>query len=309
MNPRDPKLTEWFGATAPLSEISPAQAVARLREVGDDSTADQLAAATNSLEKATFGSTGFLDGFFNRIAQTTQVCGFLPATGTDAIVPVNQAKADTTLAGQPLKITLDGLHVAKYPGRGTHKLLFDFVLQSQTTGKASRMFHYNARFEAQDGDTVPVRNFPLFYGLMPSAEGITFGFQTINVSSSLNETLLGFLGQDDFKQGLSLVDAFSPVVGQLSLMAANLARWLASQSQNVKVQEFQQGLDFNAGQLSGRLAEGTYIVAQIPKDNEGEWSWADWVVNPTLLRLTQRGNSAQPLEFNHLMFSVHRMGK
>jgi hypothetical protein len=303
---RDEQAIQWFGDVPPIGEVAPEEAVARLREMGDDSTADELAAATRPGDGATF-SLGILGGVFNRYIKTTHVCGFLPARGSDRIMPVTQAPADATLSGAPLKISLDGIHVAKYPGRGRHNLLFDFALQSQLPDDTAPVFHYNARFDARDGETVPVRSFPLFYGLVPSAEGITFGFQTINVSSSHDEGLLSFLGRDEFKRGLSLLGTLSPAVGQLSQMAASLTGWLAGQSRNAKVQEFRQGLDFSPTRVGGGLAEGTYVVAQIPRENQLEWSWDEWAVDPTLVRLVSRESRTTALDFNHLMFGVKRM--
>ena len=207
----------------------------------------------------------------------------------------------------PLRITLDGLHVAKYPGHGTHTLLFDFALQSQGPHSNQHVFHYNAKFQAQDGDTVPIHNFPLFYGLTPTGEGIAFGFQTVNVRSSSEEALLDFLETDEFKTGLSLISTAAPLLGQISKMAAGLTQWFANQSVNVKVQEFRQGLDFDTGQLGGGLALGSYIVVRIPVEHIPEWNWDDWVVDPTQVRLVCRSDPSTPLEYNHMMFGIHRM--
>ena len=93
---------------------------------------------------------------------------------------------------------------------------------SQAPQDSTAVFHYNAKFQARDGEAVPVRNFPLFYGVTPSNEGLTFGFQTISVSSTLDGRLLNLLGQDEFKRGLCLVESLSPVVGQLSRVASGL---------------------------------------------------------------------------------------
>ena len=102
-----------------------------------------------------------------------------------------------------MKLTLDGLHVANYPGRGRHSILFDFGVQGPPGGGEQQVYHYNARFEADDGETVPVRNFPISYDVVPGDAGITFGFQTINVASSFDRGLSHFLGGDVFKTGLA----------------------------------------------------------------------------------------------------------
>lgn len=302
---RDEVSRRWFGDTAPIGELPESDAAAKLRELGDDQLADELAAAAAGGSRVAF--SGFLDGLFNRFMKTTHLCGFLPAEGDDSILPVTRVEPDRGLVSQPLKITLDGLHVARYPGGGEHRLLFDFALQSQIPAGDAPILHYNAKFRARNGETVPVRNFPLFFGLAPSAEGITFGFQTVNVSSSIDEGLLSFLGRDDFKKGLTLLTAATPVLGQISEMAASLTGWLAGQSRNAKVQEFRQGLDFRSGPLGGGLAEGSYIVAQIPVEHAGDWTWDDWHVDPALVRLARRGDTTTELDFNHMIFGIHRM--
>ena len=300
----------WFGPTPALGDMAPADAARAIREAGDETLADELDASVGAAPQGVFGmGDGLLGGLLNRVVRTANVCGVLPTGGnaSDVIVPVSQVEPDSALRDKRLKITLDGLHVAKYPGRGRHNLLFDFAVQSQIGGEDVDVFHYNAKFGANDGETVPVRNFPLFYGLQPSAEGIVFGFQIINVSSELDEGLLAFLDGGGFKKGLALATASVPVLSQISAMVVGLTKWLAGQSKNTKVQEFHQGLDFATGGLGGGLVQGTYVVAQIPLEHERDWDWSEWRIDPTLLRLVHRDDPEVSLDFNHLMFGVREM--
>jgi hypothetical protein len=304
---RDDEAVRWFGAEAPIGEMSLTDAVGQLRAIDDQTSADELSSSLGSGTGDSFAVADLVQSLFTRYVKTTHVCGFLPATGADTIVPVTSVAGQERLRGRPLTVTLDGLHVARYPGRGRHSILFDFGLQGHARDDLKeQVLHFNARFEAGDGETVPVHNFPLFLGVSPGPDGITLGFQTVNVSSSLDAGLLDFLDSDAFKTGLSLVSA-TPVLAQISGMATALTRWLAGQSKNVKVQEFRQGLDFASGRLGGGLAAGTYVVAQIPLEHQREWNWADWTVDPTLVRLVARG-ATQPandtLEFNHVMIGV-----
>ena len=305
-NTRDAEDILWFGTESPLSDLSLEIAARKIRAYGDTATADQLATAAAETPGGTFGHRrGLFGSLFNRYVRTTNVCGFLPTTGKQ-LIPVSETKPDPSLKEKPLKVTLDGLHVANYPGFGTHRLLFDFALQTQVKGKTG-IFHYNARFEARDGETVPVRNFPIFYGLKPSVEGLTFGFQTENLASGFDEGLLDFLKKDEFKAGLDLATSVTPVLGQISEMAASLTRWLAGQSNNAKVQEFRQGLDFERRAFGGGLALGSYVVIQIPANSELEWNWSDWAVDPSSLHLVRRNEPSQRLEYNYLVFGLHRL--
>lgn len=297
---------DWFGAEKPFGDLPPDEAIIALRELGDMTCADELAAAEYYDKPDVFGGPDFLSRSFSRFYRTIQVCGFLPARGS-SLIAVSEVKPDVKLRECALRITLDGLHVANYPGYGVHNVLFDFAIQRQSGSGVNPIFHYNAKFQARDGETVPVRNFPIFYGLEPSAEGLTFGFQTVNVSSRFNEGLLKFLAKDEFKEGLSLVGGLSNAVGQVSCIASTLTGWLASNSKNRKVQEFHQGLELKERQAAGGLAEGTYIVAQIPKALESEWSWDSWRFDPALGRLTSKLDGERTLDFNHLMIGIQSM--
>ncbi len=303
---RDEEMTEWFGPVAPIGQRPTIEVEAQLRELGDEALADELVASAIPGQEKFYSGVGMLDGLLNRFVRTIPICGFLPVGERDHILPVTKAKPDPTLQDKPLRITLDGLYVARYPGLGIHTLLFDFALKNQRS-KGGRQFHYIAKFQGKNGEFVPVRNFPLFYGFKPTAQGITFGFQTVNVASSFDEGLLNFLGTEEFKTGLSLVGTMAPVLGQISQMSVGLTTWLAGQSKNAKVQEFLQGLDFESGPFGGGLAAGYYIVVQIPVEHKREWNWDDWVVDPTLVRLVNRSDTSKALDFNYVVFGFHLM--
>jgi len=301
---RDDEATEWFGSQPVIGEMPAAAIITKLRALGDTTSADRLAAGGARADTfADFDLLGALG--LNRIVKTTHVCGFLAEDGDRPIVPVTQVKPDPRLQQKKLKITLDGLHIARYPGGGRHDVLFDFAIQLQMND-GRPIYHYSANFQASNGETVPVANFPIFYGVQPSTEGITLGFQTVNIASSYNQGLLDFLHTDAFKAGLEVAKGFVPVLAQISSMTVGLAAWLAQQSENAKVQEFRQGLDFRAGRFGGGLAAGSFIFVQLPIEAQNEWSWDDWTVNPTLVRLVRR-DDGETLDFNHLIVGVHVM--
>ncbi|MFA7764847.1 hypothetical protein [Streptomyces sp. NRRL S-448] len=304
---RDEKMVAWFGQDPPIGDWKVDAAVTLLRDLDDGVLADEMAAASAGSSVDTFTGDPLFGRLFNRFMKTTHLCGFLPESGAGEILPASAALPDQSLQTKRLKITLDGLHVARYPGRGTHELLFDFVVQYQSSTRGTSGYHYNSRFRAKNGETVPVRNFPIFHGLKPHADGISFGFQTINLSSTFDQGVLDFLAADEFKLGLSLLGATNPLLGQLSEVASSLTRWIASQSKNVKVQEFRQGLDFLPGRLGAGLAEGSYIIVQVPQENANEWDWSEWSVDGTLMRLVHRGDPSTTLDFNHLVFGVRAM--
>ena len=294
-----------FGTQLPIGSESTIAIERKLRAIGADALADEIVANSNTQSADSFGAIKRISSMFRKFTQTQHVCGFLAGDGDASIVSVNDVRPNQDLADKKLKITLDGLHVACYPGHGEHTILFDFALQAQgCENQANPAFHYNAKFSANNGETVPVRNYPLFSGINASSEGIVFGFQTINVSSSFQDGLLDFLDRNEFRNGLTILGAMTPALAQISEITSSLSRWLAKQTENVKVQEFLQGLDFSSSRVGGGLAEGTYIVVQIPQEVQREWSWEDWIVDPHLLRLTPKDNLSTPVDYNHMMFGV-----
>lgn len=301
----DADVDNWFGDVPCLGEWDVAKIVQYLRDVDDGELAEDVQNQSRSTE--VFARPGRMTSLFNRFVRTTSVCGFLPASAAGGMSPVSLVPGDPDLVGRRLRVSLESLHVARYPGRGAHKLLFDFAMQPEAAGRSANVYHYNAKFEARDSETVPVRGFPIYLDVPVSEHGLTFGFQTINVSSSIDESLFDFLGSSEFKRGLSLLSEATPVLGQLSQMGAGMAKWVLRQNRNVKVQEFRQGLGVHGGRLRGGLAAGYYAVAQIPIEFVNEWNWPDWSLSPNTMTLTRPDADAMPLDFNHMVFGVHPM--
>lgn len=294
----------YFGNIKPINDLSVSEVAKILRETEDHQTADQLETHFNEAKNGQFSSQGILSFSFSKFFSTVHLCGFMPLESNSTIVPAMLISGEKKLVDIPLTISLCGLHVANYPGGGTHNILFDFVVHNNH--KKTPAFHYNTKLLARDGESVAIQNVPLFRNLKTDLGGLTFGFQTINLKSSNQEKLLNFLNGKSFKQGLSLINDTDPVLGQFSTMAASIASWTAEQSRNTKVQEFKIGLDFNEAQLSAGLSEGYYVIAQIPKSYEHDFDWGDWKIDTTLVRLVNKENSNKLMEFNHIIIGISK---
>ena len=165
---RDVEMAKWFGPDEPIGDMDTKEACGELRAIGDETGADELAAATAKGTADTYAVGDLFRKLFNRFVKTTNICGFLRARGADTIVPVTSAPASGELRGKPLKITLDGLRITRYPGAGRHSILFDFALQGQEQqGLKDQLFHFDAHFQATDGETVPVREGHCFWASLP----------------------------------------------------------------------------------------------------------------------------------------------
>jgi len=152
-------------------------------------------------------------------------------------VPIRHAgaiKADASLKGARLKITLDRLRIAEYPGGGTHHILFDFYAQTQIVGNLEHL-HFNATFRGREGEHAALVGYPLFVGLEAGAEGVAFKCFTVNVKNDQDEALLSFLDSDVFEAGLRLVTTAQPALAPLASMASGLARGMAGRNKNVAV--------------------------------------------------------------------------
>ena len=207
--------------------------------------------------------------------------------------------------GARLKITLDRLRVAAYPGGGTHRILFDFYAQNQVPGTVEHL-HFNITCRVREGEQAAVLGYPIFVGLNVGAEGVAFKCFTVNVKNDEDEALLGFLDSDVFKGGLKLAQTLQPAIAPLSGMAMALTRTLAGRHQNVPVQEFYLGLDFSDIPTRARLAEGSYVAVQIPETMETVWNWQDWVYQPGSGQVVKKENERELIPYNYLVFGVSR---
>ena len=299
-------MTQWFEDLPVLGKMDPAQAADRLRELGDSESA---AALETVRETETFG-TRRLWPFQDRPWQhTSHAFGYLAPTspGSD-LLPLRHAgtvEPDPSLKNSRIKITLDRLRVAGYPGTGTHRILFDFSAQNQVPGNMEHL-HFNAAYRVREGEQAAILGYPIFVGLNVGTQGVAFRCFTVNVKNDDDEALLGFLESDVFTAGLRLASTAQPAIAPLSEMALALTKSIAGRHRNVPVQEFHLGLDFSNITTGARLAPGSYIAVQIPETLERVWDWNDWVYHPGSGQVVNKDDSTQLIPYNYLVFGVSR---
>jgi len=299
-------MTQWFEDLPVLGKMDPAQAADRLREQGDSESA---AALETVREMETFG-TRRLWPFQDRPWQhTSHAFGYLPpaSPGSD-LLPLRHAGTvdpDLSLKNSRIKITLDRLRVAGYPGTGTHRILFDFSAQNQVPGSVEHL-HFNAAYRVREGEQAAIMGYPIFVGLNVGTQGVAFKCFTVNVKNDDDEALLGFLESDVFTAGLRLVSTAQPAIAPLSGMAVALTRSIAGRHRNVPVQEFHLGLDFSNIATGARLAPGSYIAVQIPETLERVWDWNDWVYHPSSGQVVNKDDPELLIPYNYVVFGVSR---
>ena len=290
-----------------IGALSAEAAAAKLREVGEPDAVAALETASEDRSTKFAGPGGRRWPFRDRAWQhTAHAFGFLPAqAGSRDILPVGAITTDPSLRNARLKIALNRLRVADYPGRGIHRILVDFYAKNQVPGQIEDL-HFNATYRVREGEQAPIAGYPIFLGLTVAAEGVSFRCHTVNVKNDSDEAMLDFLESDVFRSGLKLATTAQPALAPLAGMALGLTKAVARRSRNVSVQDFYLGLDFTGTQMGARLAIGDYIAMQIPESLLTVWRWDDWVYDAQSGLLVSRGDPGKPVPYNYVVFGVSR---
>jgi len=301
---------DWLARLPVIGGLPPDEAAAKLREVGEDEIADALEVSGQSAP-ATYGVLSRLGIGGDRVwLHTAHAVGFLapvagPGSGPLPIRHAADIAADDGLNGARVKVTLDGLRVADYPGRGMHRILFDFAARNQTDQGAEQL-HFNAVCRVAEGEQAAVLGRPVFSGLRVGGEGIFLQLATVNVANEDDERLLGFLDSDAFKGGLQLLTTAQPALAPFCAVAVGLTEAIAARHRNVAVQAVDLGLDFSRAAPRPRLAEGSYIVVQVPETIQAVWRWQDWGYDPASGRIVSAAQSGLLIPYNYLVLSITR---
>jgi hypothetical protein len=290
--------------------LPPEVAAVKLREVGEDELAQALAEAPGAAPEA-FGVLARLGIGGDRAWQhTAHAVGYLaPAAGPQAglleIQHAGNIDPDGGLNGARVKLTLDGLRVADYPGRGMHRVLFDFAARNQT-GQGAEQLHFSTAYRVAEGEEAAVLGRPIFTGLRAGAEGLFLQCATVNVLNEGDEALLRFLEGDAFMNGLQLLTTAQPALGPFVALTLGLTQTIAARHRNVAVQKVDLGLDFSRIPLRPKLAEGSYIAVQIPQSLRTVWEWDDWRYDPANGHLVSALDLGLLIPYNYFVVSLSR---
>ncbi|PZN70502.1 MAG: hypothetical protein DM484_28375 [Candidatus Methylumidiphilus alinenensis] len=302
------KDTLWFDDLPVIGKMPEQQVAARLQELEVSPPMRQTLGPTLGSPPIRKSWNPFEPKLWQHTAHTFGYLPSGPGLGGGKLLEIchaGQIKADAGLKNSRIKITLDRLRVADYPGYGMHRILFDFYAQNQLPNEVESL-HYNATYRVQSGEHAGITGYPIFVGLRVGGEGVSFRCYTVNVKNDQDETFLEFLESDEFRQGLRLLEGAQPVIAPFSQMAYNLTRSIAKRNRNVPVQEFHMGLDFSDIPTRARLAEGAYIAVQIPESEQSGWDWGQWRFNPASGQIHHEESPQQMIPYNYLVFSISR---
>lgn len=208
---------------------------------------------------------------------TSHSFGFIPtgALGPTKLQHVSEILPDPNLRGARLRVSLDALRVADYPGSGIHRVLFNFFAQNLTKTGIEDV-NFNATFRIQEGGHAAVLNYPIFVGVTPPENGLVIRCFTVNVKNDNDEGFLDLLESDTFKKGLQLATTAQPALAPLSSLAIGMTKAVAERHRNVAVQDVYLGLDFGGTSTGARLAVGSYVAVQMPAEFLRSWRWSEW---------------------------------
>ena len=304
-----------------LASLPPQQAAAMLRSVGENDTAntlDKLAASTQPGTAQDFG----VGDLFNlaRVSnkpwlQSGTTIGYLsPDPSSDDSIPIISARrvvADATLKTSRVKITLDRFYVAQYPGEGEHQIVLHLATEYQeSASQQPEPLHFSTTCKALNGQIANILDYPIFVGLPLGSEGLTIEYTTINVKNNDDEKILNMLNSDAFaevfKAGVLLVSTFQPMLAPFSALALGLAKYFFGREKNVNVGPFKVGFDFSTIPLHNHLAEGSFVVTQLPEDLQRTWDWKDWAYRIDSGLIIKKSDPQQRIPYNYLIFSIMR---
>jgi len=299
----------WLSRLPVVASLPAGQAAAKLREIGEDEIADALTAAPHG-SPVTYGQLPRLRGRVRPWLHTAHAIGYLPPVDAprSELLRITQAsniEADQTLKGARVKLTLDGLRVADYPGHGRHRILFDFAARNQTD-QGPEQLHFNVTYLVADGEHAAAHGRPVFTGLRVCGEGLFLQYATVNVLNEDDEKLLRFLDNDAFKNGLQLLTTAQPVLAPFSAVAVGITQAIAARHRNVAVQAVDLGLDFSQIAPRPRLAEGSYIAVQIPESQRARWQWKEWRFDPANGRVINAHQHDLLIPYNYIIMSISR---
>ncbi len=233
--------------------------------------------------------------------------GFVPNTTTAdpvlEILPGGGQGADAGLENQPLVVKLDRVRVEDYPGVGGHDIVVN-VEGTHRQGEGTVPLSFNQAYRVGRQDFAGVAGTTVFRGVNPGRQGLGLKFTTLHVASQGGKAFKTLLDSPAIRAGLTLLNAAQPALAPLTATAQSLLESLLD-TEKAAVQVFELGLDFDTEAPAGyRLALGSYIVAQVPRD--GVIHWEEWRWDRRVQAVVREGSREEYLPYNTLVFRVSR---
>lgn len=244
---------------------------------------------------------------------SNHVIGFIAAAPSGSIAPLtishaNNIEPDPTLKGKTVKITLDRLRVACYPGTGGHNILFNFAATHQGATALDKLeVNFTQNYQVTADDAAGINGFPVFLGLKIGSEGLVMTADTVNVSNVNDVAMLAFMNDGTFQQGLQLINTTNPVMPIVTKFATGIFNMVGHRNDNIKVQHMNLGLDFSTVPTQAKLREGAYVLVQ--SDVKTDWKWEDWKYYPDKGEIRKVSDGTTQLNSNYMIFGISKMNE
>jgi len=302
--------SNWFDDILTIGQYSDTDIISKLKDVNDQEITSHL--NKNEHESSIRVRAGRKKKFFDFSNKpwkhTSHTFGFIPPLQRKKdsvnIIHAGLIKPQKNLKNQKIKITLDRLRVANYPGSGIHRVLFDFYAIHNLKDNLEHL-HYQATHRVNEGQEAGIIGLPIFTGLQVKDEGVSFKCFTINVKNESDQAFLNTLESDVFKEGLKLTTKIQPAIAPLSKIIIGITKSIAKRNQNIPVQNFYMGLDFSNISTRARLAEGSYIAIQVPEIST--FNFSKWLYKPQLGQIVNKKDIDKIIPYNYIIFGVSKM--
>lgn len=300
------KAHSWLEDVRTIGELSQPELAAKLAELGES----ELGRQDHDVRayRETYSSRWWpsRDRAWRHTAHTV---GFIAATRIRTaplpLVSASAVLAEKSLKDTRLKITLDRIQAADYPGGGTHTVLVDMAANAQIDNRSDDL-HFAMTYPVRERELAGVSGFPVFVGLPVGPEGVSLGLVTVNVCNDDDENFLKILNSATLKAGLTLLQTWQPALVPLSELARGITVAISQRTRNVAVQKLLMGLDFSANPTGFRLAEGSYVAVQVPEALSIVWDWSQWIFDPRTGHIVSVSNPSQLIPYNYVAIGVSR---
>ena len=230
------------------------------------------------------------------------------STGDDlAIRHASDISGDPRLIGVPLTVSLDRFYVQEYPGLGTHQVLCTFTVGclatpgGQTSGAIKQDVTFGYAFPVEDRQAAALSGMPIFRDLR-IGDGLYMWIGCINTNSTGDDALLQALSGDPFGKGLQFLAVTNPVTSMLSSLVAGVAKHFLNASRDALIFKPLLGLQVSGETSSGKLREGSYIIAQARAE---QLKWPNYRWRKSEGRVVDAASDNE-LPFNYFVLSVRR---
>ena len=220
--------------------------------------------------------------------------------------PIQDAGAiapDPSLKNSRINIRLDRFHVEKYPGGGTHDILVTFAARNQVAENQESL-SFSQTYRVRERQSAGIAGYPIFIGLNVGSQGVAFECSTVNVKNEEDKTILSALESSPFQSGLKLLTTAQPAIAPFTEITLGVVKLLAQRYENVPVQKFYLGLDFDQAALGVSLTEGNYIAVQVP--DETAINWSEWIYKPDMGAIVRQGDNSATLPYNYIIFRISK---